>query len=327
MNLKKIKKKEKPEKVPKVKAFSQKKANRVVLIGASFLLIMSGVGAIRANVMASNVDNLYSKVDTLSEQSKKNNVVREELDYSALSFYVQNFVKEYVNVDSKANDKDKKARTERLQKYLSVDFKTVDETEENKQDFKRKLLTASLARIEDTADCKLVYVNVSYEVMVGKKKSTITQVMVLPIQTKDNLFSVVSRPYFVATSLPQGKTTPLKQTENALEVESKEKQAVEKFLKMFFGKYANGNKQELMLLMKEPEITNGQDSFVSLASGDMKFFDTKQKGVTGVQVSVTFADKTTKATHTEDFTLWLSKTENSYFVNTLKHYFTEKEGN
>ncbi|MDN3183541.1 conjugal transfer protein [Enterococcus faecalis] len=326
MNFKKIKKKEKPEKTPKVKAFSQKKANCMVLFGAIFLLIMSGVGAIRANVMASNVDGLYRKLDTLEKQTEKTNVVREELDYSALSFYVQNFVKEYVNVDSKASDEDKKARTERLQKYLSVDVKTVDEMEENKQDFKRKMLTTLLARIEDTTDCKLVYVNVSYEVMAEKKTSTITQIMVLPIRTKDNLFSVVSRPYFIATSLPQGKTTPLEQTENALEVESKEKQAVEKFLKMFFGKYANGNKQELMLLMKEPEITNGQDSFVSLASGDIRFFDTKQKGVTGVQVLVTFADKTTKATHTEDFTLWLSKTENSYFVNTLKHYFTEKEG-
>ncbi|WP_308666324.1 hypothetical protein [Enterococcus durans] len=28
--------------------------------------------------------------------------------------------------------------------------------------------------------------------------------------------------------------------------------------------------------------------------------------------------------YTEDFSLWLSQTENSYFVNTLKHYFTEK---
>lgn len=96
---------------------------------------------------------------------------------------------------------------------------------------------------------------------------------------------------------------------------------------MFFTKYSVGNKQELMLLMKNPTTTAGQDSFVSIDSGDMKFFDTKQKDVTGVQVSVTFSDKTTKLTHTEDFSLWISKTENSYFVNTMRHYFTEKEGN
>ncbi|HBC4854074.1 TPA: conjugal transfer protein [Enterococcus faecalis] len=279
MNLKKIKKKEKKEKTPKVKTFSQKKANRVVLIGASVLLVMSGVGAIRANVMASNVDSLYSKVDTLSEQSKKNNVVREEFDYSALSFYVENFAKEYLNYNSKASDEAKKARIDRLSKYLSLDVKDVDETENLQGNVLRTFKNTSLSRIEKMEDCYLVYLNVNYELEKDKKTENVTQNMVLPIQVKDNLFSIVGRPYFVASSLPQGKTVSLKQTENSID------------------------------------------------SGDMKFFDTKQKGVTGVQVSVTFSDKTTKLTHTEDFSLWLSKTENSYFINTMKHYFTEKEGN
>ena len=50
-----------------------------MLIGASVLLVMSGVGALRANVMASNVDNLYSKVDTLSEQSKRIKLIERSL--------------------------------------------------------------------------------------------------------------------------------------------------------------------------------------------------------------------------------------------------------
>ena len=323
MNLKKIKKKEKKEKIPKVKTFSQKKANQVVLIGASVLLVMSGVGTIRANVMASNVDNLYSKVDTLSEQSKKNKVDREELDYSALSFYTENFAKEYLNYNSKASDEAKKARIDRLSKYLSLDVKDVDETENLQGNVLRTFKNTSLSRIEKMEDCYLVYLNVSYEWEKDKKTENVTQNMVLPIQVKDNLFSIVGRPYFVASSLPQGKTVPLKQTENSIDVDGKEKQSI----KMFFTKYSVGNKQELMLLMKNPTTTAGQDSFVSIDFGDMKFFDTKQKGVTGVQVSVTFSDKTTKLTHTEDFSLWLSKTENSYFINTMKHYFTEKEGN
>ncbi|EJM6035954.1 conjugal transfer protein [Enterococcus faecalis] len=327
MNLKKIKKKEKKEKISKVKTFSQKKANQVVLIGASVLLVMSGVGAIRANVMASNVDNLYSKVDTLSEQSKKNKVDREELDYSALSFYTENFAKEYLNYNSKASDEAKKARIDRLSKYLSLDVKDVDETENLQGNVLRTFKNTSLSRIEKMEDCYLVYLNVSYEWEKDKKTENVTQNMVLPIQVKDNLFSIVGRPYFVASSLPQGKTVPLKQTENSIDVGGKEKQSIEKFLKMFFTKYSVGNKQELMLLMKNPTTTTGQDSFVSIDSGDIKFFDTKQKDVTGVQVSVTFSDKTTKLTHTEDFSLWLSKTENSYFVNTMRHYFTEKEGN
>ncbi|MEN2291912.1 conjugal transfer protein, partial [Enterococcus faecalis] len=79
--------------------------------------------------MASNVDNLYSKVDTLSEQSKKNKFDREELDYSALSFNSENFAKEYLNYNSKASDETKKAPIDRLSKYLSLDVKDFDETE------------------------------------------------------------------------------------------------------------------------------------------------------------------------------------------------------
>ena len=186
MNLKKIKKKEKKEKIPKVKTFSQKKANQVVLIGASVLLVMSGVGTIRANVMASNVDNLYSKVDTLSEQSKKNKVDREELDYSALSFYTENFAKEYLNYNSKASDEAKKARIDRLSKYLSLDVKDVDETENLQGNVLRTFKNTSLSRIEKMEDCYLVYLNVSYEWEKDKKTENVTQNMVLPIQVKDS---------------------------------------------------------------------------------------------------------------------------------------------
>ena len=137
----------------------------------------------------------------------------------------------------------------------------------------------------------------------------------------------MGRPYFLATTLPQGKTTELKQAEASLDVPQQEKEAVEKFLTLFFEKYANGEKQELMLLMKEPVQTSGVTEFISLNENEIKYFETKQKEVKGIQVSVTFADKQTGMTHTEDFSLWLTQTENSYFVRTLKHYFTEKEGN
>lgn len=325
MDFKKFKRKEKPEKLPKVKTFSQKKANRIVFAGTIILLTTAGIGAFRTNGMANTVDTLDSTVEKLTIQTEQNKTEREVFDYSALSFYVQNFAKDYLNYDSKASDEAKKARLEQLQNYLSLDVKEVDETDDTHQTFKRKFVEASLVRVEETSECLLVYVNVKYDVTAGNKTTTITQEMVLPIQAKDNLFSIVSRPYFVASSLPQGKTKALKQTDAIFDVDTKEKQSVEKFLKMFFSKYANGNKQELMLLMKEPVVTAGTSSFVSIS--DMKFFDTKQKEVIGTQVSVTFADKQTKETHTENFSLWLSKTENSYFVNTMKHYFTEKEGN
>ena len=43
----------------------------------------------------------------------------------------------------------------------------------------------------------------------------------------------MGRPYFLATTLPQGKTTELKQAEASLDVPQQEKEAVEKFLTLF----------------------------------------------------------------------------------------------
>lgn len=138
-----------------------------------------------------------------------------------------------MNYNSKASDEAKKARIDRLSKYLSLDVKDVDETENLQGNVLRTFKNTSLSRIEKMEDCYLVYLNVSYEWEKDKKTENVTQNMVLPIRVKDNLFSIVGRPYFVASSLPQGKTVPLKQTENSIDVDGKEKQSIEKFLKMF----------------------------------------------------------------------------------------------
>ncbi|MBE9886528.1 hypothetical protein G8B50_02245 [Enterococcus durans] len=68
MNLKKIKKKEKR---PQVKKLSQKKANKVVLTGICLLIGTSAIGVIRANVVASNFDQLDGQVRKLSESANE----------------------------------------------------------------------------------------------------------------------------------------------------------------------------------------------------------------------------------------------------------------
>lgn len=327
MDLKKIKKKEKKEKTPSVKKITQKKANRFVLAGLVVLFIFSVIGVIRANAVASNFTRLNAEVKTISQQSTKKEVVKKEFDESALSFYAQNFVKEYINYNTKWEDDVKKARLDRLSKYLSFDVKNVDETENHTKDFVRKFKEADVIQVEETDTSKLIHLNIVYELEQSKKTRTIQEEIVLPIQAKDDLFAIVSRPYFLATTLPQGKTEPLEAVKEQVDVPVKEKQAIQKFLKMFFEKYANGKKEELMLLMKEPEKANGADKFVSFDTNEIKYFEVKEEGVHGVQVSVTFENIETNLKHTEDFSLWISKTENSYFVNTFKHYFTEKAGN
>lgn len=327
MNLKKITKKEKKEKAPKTKRLSQKKANRLVFSVFSVIAISSVVGVVRANVVATNFDNLANKVEKISGKMPEEQSNQEFYDYAALSFYATNFVKEYMDYDASADEDKKKERLERLADYLSMDVETIDETGKTVLDFSRKFKEASLVQVKEENACLLVYVNVTYEVTMEDKTETITQDMVLPIQTKNQLFSIVSRPYFLAAALPQGKTEALTQGEESIEVPTQEKEAIEKFLTMFFEKYADADKQEMMLLMKEPVQTTGTTEFVSVDFNEVHYFETNQEDVQGIQVSVTFVDKKTSLTHTEDFSLWITQTENSYFVNTLKHYFTEEEGN
>ncbi|MDY4307346.1 conjugal transfer protein [Enterococcus mundtii] len=66
-----------------------------------------------------------------------------------------------------------------------------------------------------------------------RKIETRTQEMVLPIQAKDQLFAIVSRPYFLTSRLPQGKTDQLEKTKETIELSGNEKEEVETFLEMF----------------------------------------------------------------------------------------------
>lgn len=324
--LKKIQTKEKSKKSPRVRLLSQKKANRLVLIVGCALFGLSLIGAIRANVMAGNVTRLSQQLGTINKDIKKIKEKKRVYDSSALSFYVRNFVNEYINFNGKATDEEKKARDEKLASYFSGDLALDKGTDNAGKDLIRKLLQVSVTRVEESEELLLVHASISYKVQQKGQDSLDTQEIVLPIQEKNGLFSIVGRPYFLAMNVPKGKQEPLQSVKEPLDVEKKERQGIEKFLQLFFEKYAKGNTEELSVLMKEPVKTSGQSIVSSIEEKELRFFETKQKGVTGVQVSVNFKDKATNFLYTEDFTLWLTKTENSYFVQELKHYYTEKAG-
>ncbi|MTD40268.1 conjugal transfer protein [Erwinia sp. CPCC 100877] len=317
MNWKKIKRKEKAEKTPKVKKISRKKSTTFVSVGFIALLVFSGVAVIRSNVMASNMSETINKVAKLEKQGKPKET--KELDVVSLSHYVSSFAKEYITYDSEEKDTNK--RFDRLSTYVSFDSGQLDEGIKGK--YKRTVKSIELTKVEESSDSLLAHMTVSYEEQLEKKKVQTTTVMVVPVIEKDGLYAVVSRPYFLALEVPKGKTTPLKEVQKPLDVDAKERKKMETFLTLFFGKYAEAKKTELALLMKEPVLTDGKTKFKEIEKGSLNFFDTKDKKVQGVQVSAIFENKETKVTHTENFTLWIGETENSQFIYTFKHYFTE----
>ena len=85
MKLKPSKRKRKRKETESQK-LSQKRANKIVFTGMSLLMIASAVGVIRANVVATNFDNLTDKVDQLAKSKNEKSIQKEVFDYSALSF-------------------------------------------------------------------------------------------------------------------------------------------------------------------------------------------------------------------------------------------------
>ncbi|MFD2307548.1 conjugal transfer protein [Enterococcus termitis] len=317
MKWKNIKKKEKAEKNPKVKKVSRKKSTTFVSVSFIALLVFSGVAVVRSNVMASNMSETIKKVEKLEKQEKPQET--KEIDIVSLSHYVKGFVKDYITYDSEEKDTDK--RFKRLSSYVSFDAGELDEGIKGK--YKRTLKSVELSEVEESKDSLLAHVTISYEEKLEKKTFQKNEVLVLPIVEDKGLYAIVSRPYVLALEMPKGKTDPLETVKKPLDVEAKERKKMETFLMLFFGKYAEGKKEELSLLMKEPVLTTGQFKFKELEKGSLNFFETKEKDLQGVQVSVVFEDKETKVTHTENFTLWIGETENSQFIYTFKHYFTE----
>lgn len=320
MNWKKIKKKEKVEKTPKVKKVSRKKATTLVSISFIALLAFSTVAVIRSNVIATNISGTIEKVGTLEKQGKSQEKGKtKELDIVSLSHYVTSFTREYITYDSEEKDTNK--RFDRLSSYVSFDVAQLDEG--IKGEYKRTLTNVELTKVEKLSGSLLAYLTIAYDVQQEKKTAQKNEVMVLPIVEKDGLYAIVSRPYFLALDVPKGKTTPLKEVEKPLDIDNVERKKMETFLNLFFSKYAEGKKAELALLMKEPVLTNGDTKFKELDKGTLNFFDTKDSKLKGVQVSAIFEDKETNVIRTENFTLWIGETENSQFIYTLKHYFTE----
>lgn len=147
----------KKQKEPKSSFTITKKANRLVLIVGCALFGLSLIGAIRANVMAGNVIRLSQQLETINKDVKKIKEKKRVYDSSALSFYVRNFVNEYINFNGKATDEEKKARDEKLASYFSGDLALDKGTDNAAKDLIRKLLQVSVTRVEESEELLLAY--------------------------------------------------------------------------------------------------------------------------------------------------------------------------
>ncbi|MGF3083116.1 conjugal transfer protein, partial [Streptococcus pyogenes] len=128
-------------------------------------------------------------------------------------------------------------------------------------------------------------------------------------------------PYTLAEDLFQGKSKSFerKTVDQVKSLPKQEMLSIQKFLPVFFDKYALSNEIDLKLLMKHPELMGGNYRVKSLDANNARYYQDKSNQV--VQLMVTFEDMVTGGTRSENFTLYLIKSDNGWYVDKLYHYF------
>lgn len=304
----KYSKKEKEGKQLKAKEVRQGSVN-IVVYGTLFLLFIVGFfGSLRAIGLSNQVNQLKETVLSFKKEGKQHSTI-ETLDISRVQYYMNNFVYTYINYSADTADKRKLA----LENYYSFpDSSITDEI------VKERVLKAQrLISVEKKEDYYVALMRISYEV----EKKPYQMTLAVPFQISDGLVAIVSQPYTVAEDLYQGKSKPFeKQSADAVKTLSdKEIKSIQKFLPIFFDKYASSNETDLKLLMKKPELMGSNYKVSDVSDNTALYYQEDNYKV--VQLTVVFQDLVAGGKRSENFTLYLVKSDNGWYVEKLYHYF------
>lgn len=305
--LMKFSKKEKQGKQPKVKELSKRTAN---IMTYGFLLFFVFIGLVRAISLSSQVNSLKNKVadfeTTLTDSANQTST----LDVSRVQYYMTNFIYAYINYDKESAEE----REQTLQDYYAFDSSTY--TEELNET--RTLKSQRVISVEEYKSYDLAIVKVGYEV----SGNSYVMNLAVPFKIKDGLLTIVSLPYSLADNLYQGDSKAFEKNDSSdfVKLSSSETDSIKEFLEVFFDKYASSDETDLKLVMKEPILMGGSYQVDTIDDSTALFYE-GDDGQKVVQVSVTFTDKNTTDKHTENFTLYLSQSDNGWIVEKLYNYF------
>lgn len=300
-------KKEKEGKPPKTKEVKQRTANMMVYGILGLLFLVGFLGALRAIGLSNQVNSLKATVLSSKQQNGKD--TKEILDIPRVQYYMNNFVYTYINYSDDTATK----RKEELDNYYS--FSTANLVDDVKKE--RKLQTQRLVSVEQEEDYHIALMRIGYEVDSKSYQMTLA----IPFRMANGLLAIVSPPYTLAEDLFQGKSKSFerKTVDQVKSLPKQEMLSIQKFLPVFFDKYALSNEIDLKLLMKHPELMGGNYRVKSLDANNARYYQDKSNQV--VQLMVTFEDMVTGGTRSENFTLYLIKSDNGWYVDKLYHYF------
>ena len=275
-----------------------------------FFVFIGFIGLVRAISLSSQVNSLKNKVADFETTLTDNANQTSTLDVSRVQYYMTNFIYTYINYDKESAEE----REQTLQDYYAFDSSTY--TEELNET--RTLKSQRVISVEEYKSYDLAIVKVGYEV----SGNSYVMNLAVPFKVKDGLLTIVSLPYSLADDLYQGdsKSFEKNDTSDLVKLSSSETDSIKEFLEVFFDKYASSDETDLKLVMKEPVLMGGAYQVDTIDNSTALFYE-GDDGQKVVQVSVTFTDKNTTDKHTENFTLYLSQSDNGWVVEKLYNYF------
>lgn len=309
-----------------------------VLVGVIFFTFQSWSRTGFLNEKVNGYQNeAMAQIANLNEVGFANSPAGEE--------YASTFIATYINVSN--DEKQREEREKALQSFLAEGLEVGKL--ENLSEFKGKrvLKSASLYDVKDVSEAAASYVyrieyelfkivekkeqvevkkenNEGQEEVVKEDKVTIAEeslgkkqrMIVVRLGTDGESFNVIEQLYYQAIPSATRLTAITDKTDQAhknTKVESDLKQ----FASQFFTSYTTNSMEEMSYLMETPESLKDLYEYKGLE--DFVVYDREKEGQYMVKSLVLLQEANTGLQSKHPFTLVVSKLNNKYYVQELKH--------
>jgi hypothetical protein len=258
--------------------------------------------------------------------------------------YASKFIDTYINISN--DEKKREERVKTLQGFLAEGLQVGGL--ENLKGFqgKRVLKSASLYDVKDVGEDAASYVyRIQYELfkVVEKKEQvdvkknneskkevvkeekvttqdeslgTKEQMIVVRLGTDGNSFNVIEQPYYQA--LPsETRITAVQDQIDSSKKNVKVENEIKQFATQFFTSYTTNSTQEMSYLMENPESLKNLYQYKGLEN--FVVYDGEKEGQYIVKTLVLLQEGDTGLQTKHPFTLVVSKENNKFYVQALKH--------
>ena len=290
---------------PRLLKTNKKTVNLTVLSGLTFVLLVGLLGGIRAMTLSSKVTNLEKAVSTAKKTTPTASTTP-TVD-NRLQYYLNDFVYYYFTIPE-----DSDGQATQAKKLLEFYGAEPDILSQGQTKTPSKLNWSRLLKIEaNVATYEVHYIQLVKEEKnnVEKKLSTAFNI---PFTNTGDGYYVSGLPWFSNLTDNQAdevETTLELGNDDHLSTQSKEK--LDKFLELFFINYTTDQSNLDLISDGVPMLEN--TTFKTL---DYTYYKEEKENIIAY-AQVTF--DVSGSTHSENFTLTLSKKGKSNYVNQLNH--------